>query len=66
MHHAKLLRPFLDENKGRLDLVYLSPYSPELNLIECLREWLKESVINNVFSRCLKNCAQGQRIYWWY
>lgn len=49
IHHAKLLQPFLDENKKRLELVFLPPYSPQLNLIEGLWKWLKESVINNIF-----------------
>ena len=34
IHHAKLLKPFLDENKDRLKLMFLPAYSPELNLIE--------------------------------
>jgi transposase len=49
IHHAKILQPFLDENEDRLKLVILPPYSPQLNLIEGLWKWLKESVINNVF-----------------
>lgn len=49
IHHAKLLNPFLEENQDRLELVFLPPYSPELNLVEGLWKWLKESVINNVF-----------------
>ena len=36
IHHAKLLKPFLDENKDRLELMFLPAYSPELNLIEGL------------------------------
>ncbi|MPM89329.1 IS630 family transposase IS642 [bioreactor metagenome] len=49
IHHAKLLKPFLDEVKDRLELMFLPPYSPELNLIEGLWGWLKSSVINNSF-----------------
>ena len=49
IHHAKLLKPFLDENKDRLELMFLPAYSPELNLIEGLWGWLKSSIINNVF-----------------
>jgi transposase len=49
IHHAKLLRPFLEEQKSRLDFVFLPPYSPQLNLVEGLWKWLKSSVINNVF-----------------
>ena len=34
IHHAKLIQPFLEEHQSRLKLVFLPPYSPELNLIE--------------------------------
>mgnify|MGYP001167435512 CR=1 FL=1 len=49
IHHAKFIQPFLKENRERLELVFLPPYSPELNLIEGLWKWVKESVVNNVF-----------------
>ncbi|QAA35314.1 IS630 family transposase [Clostridium manihotivorum] len=49
IHHAKLIQPFLEEMKDRLELMFLPPYSPELNLIEGLWGWLKSSVVNNVF-----------------
>jgi len=49
IHHAKFIQPFLEENKDRLDLVFLPPYSPRLNLIEGFWKWLKERVVYNVF-----------------
>lgn len=49
IHHAKLLNDFLEEHKNRLELVFLPPYSPDLNMIEELWGWLKSSVINNDF-----------------
>ena len=49
IHHAKLLQSFLEENRERLELVFLPPYSPNLNKIEELWGWMKDSVINNVF-----------------
>ena len=49
IHHAKLLREFLEENRERLCLEFLPSYSPNLNKIEELWRWLKDSVINNVF-----------------
>lgn len=49
IHHAKIIQPFLEEHKNRLMLVFLPPYSPQLNLIEGLWKWLKQAVINNVF-----------------
>lgn len=49
IHHAKLLQPFLDKLNGRLELVFLPPYSPQLNIVEGLWKWLKSNVINNMF-----------------
>jgi transposase len=49
IHHAKLIQPFLEKVKNRLELMFLPPYSLEFNLIEWLWGWLKSSVINNVF-----------------
>ncbi len=49
IHHAKLIQPFLEEHRDRLELFYLPPYSPQLNLIEGLWKWLKSEIINNVF-----------------
>lgn len=49
IHHAKLLEPFLKEMERRLELIYLPPYSPQLNVVEGLWKWLKSDVINNVF-----------------
>ena len=36
IYHAKLIQPFLGKVKDRLELIFLLPYSPELNLIEGL------------------------------
>lgn len=55
IHHAKLLKEFLEANKSRITLKFLPPYSPNLNIIEELWGWLKNSVINNVF---FKNVAE--------
>jgi transposase len=48
VHHAKLLESFLNANP-RLTLMFLPPYSPNLNIIEGLWGWLKDTCINNVF-----------------
>ncbi|MFX3625121.1 MAG: IS630 family transposase [Ectobacillus sp.] len=47
IHHAKLIQPFLKENRERLMLLFLPPYSPNLNLLERIWKWLKECVIAN-------------------
>lgn len=49
IHHAKLIQPFLQKHADRLQLMFLPPYSPQLNLVEGLWGWLKKSVICNVF-----------------
>lgn len=38
-HHAKILQPWLEKNKRKIELFFLPPYSPELNPIE--RVWRK-------------------------
>jgi transposase len=48
VHHAILLEDFLKANP-RLMLMFLPPYSPNLNIIEGLWKWLKNNCINNVF-----------------
>lgn len=53
IHHAKLIQPFLNKVKDRLELMFLPPYSLEMNLIEGVWGWLKSSVINNVFYHSL-------------
>ena len=36
-HHAKMLHPWLEEHKNEIQLLFLPPYSPDLNSIE--RVW---------------------------
>jgi transposase len=59
IHHAKLIQPFLEENSERLELVFLPPYSPQLNLIEGLWGWMKSSVIYNVFFHSVKEIRKA-------
>ena len=54
IHHAKLIQPFLEEHRDHLTMMFLPPYSPQLNLIEGVWGWLKRSVIYNVFFRSVK------------
>jgi transposase len=63
IHHAKLIQSFLDENKERLQLVFLPPYSPKLNPIEGLWKWMKSEVINNVFFSSVKEIRKAVRSF---
>ena len=38
-HHAKVIQPWLERNKRKIEFMFLPPYSPELNPIE--RVWKK-------------------------
>ena len=42
IHHAKLIQPFSEKNKEQLNLMFLPPYSPNLNLIEGLWKWIQK------------------------
>lgn len=61
IHRAKLLQQFLVDNSHRLELVFLPPYIPNLNLIEGLWGWLKSEVINNVFYKSLNQIRVAVR-----
>jgi transposase len=63
IHHAKLIEPFLHEHQHRLELVFLPPYSPELNLIEGLWKWLKSDVIHNVFYSSVKEIRRNVQAF---
>jgi len=47
IHHTKLLKPFLEEQQGRIKLVFLPPFSPELNIVEGLWKWLRDSALRS-------------------
>jgi transposase len=63
IHHAKMIQPFLHENQHRLELMFLPPYSPELNLVEGLWKWLKSDVIYNVFYSSVKEIRKNVQAF---
>lgn len=44
VHHAKVLRPWLEERKERIELFFMPGYSPELNPVEVANADLKKNV----------------------
>ncbi len=54
-HHSKELKPFLDANKDRLELVFLPPYSPDLNPMEWFWKFLRKMVTHNSFFPTFKD-----------
>lgn len=58
-HHSKELEPFLEANKNRLELLFLPPYSPDLNPMEWFWKFLRKRVTHNTFFGTFKEfqCA---------
>lgn len=48
-HHAKNVRALEDEFAGRLRLVHLPPYTPELNSIELVWRMIRKAIANTVY-----------------
>lgn len=45
VHHAKILKPWLEEKKDKIELFYLPSYSPELNPDELLNQDVKSNAV---------------------
>ena len=54
-HHSKELEPFLKANKDKLKLLFLPPYSPDLNPMEWFWKFLRKQVTHNTFFDTFKN-----------
>lgn len=59
-HHAKLLKKWL-QAKPQLELVYLPPYSPELNPIERAWWYMRKSITHN---RYLDSLEERKVVFW--
>ena len=51
VHHAKVVRDWLETQAERLEIFYLPSYSPELNPDECLNADLKQAVTSKAPAR---------------
>lgn len=51
VHHANLVREWLDEHKPQIEVFYLPSYSPELNPDECMNADLKQAVTTKAPAR---------------
>ena len=52
-HHAKLFKRFLNEHP-KLEIIYLPPYSPDLNPIERAWWYMRKKITHNRYLVCLK------------
>ena len=46
-HHAIMIQPWLEENKRKIELFFLPPYSPILNPAELIWKYSRYSVTHN-------------------
>jgi transposase len=53
-HHAKKLKPFLEQNRERLELMFLPPYSPDLNPIERVWWFMRKKITHNRYLHTLQ------------
>lgn len=60
-HTTKAVLAFLEENKERIEIYWLPPYCPDLNLIERLWGHLKRTVLANVLYRSLDDLVAAFR-----
>ncbi|WP_257129275.1 transposase [Bacillus cereus] len=58
-HHAKLLKSFLRENSRRLTLLFLPPYSPNLNMIERVWKVMKENILANCYHETMDHLVDS-------
>lgn len=54
IHRAKALQPLLKAHKDKLELLFLPPYSPNLNPMEWFWKFLRKQVTHNTFFETFK------------
>ena len=60
-HHTKAVRAWLAEHRDQIEIYWLPPYCPSLNLIERLWGHLKRTVIANVLFQTMDDLAAAFR-----
>ena len=60
-HTTKAVLAFLEANKDKIEIYWLPPYCPDLNLIERLWGHLKRTVLANVLYETLDDLVQAFR-----
>lgn len=53
-HHAKRLKQFLENHKDRIELLFLPPYSPDLNPMERIWWYMRKKITHNRYVLSLK------------
>lgn len=64
-HKKKELWPYFTENRNRLRLIWLPPYSPELNPIERVWRLTRRHVTHNRYFESLESLRESLERYFW-
>lgn len=62
-HKSHKVKKFIKEQKGRIELLYLPPYSPDLNPIERIWKNLRYNVTHNVYFENIKKLESAVTEY---
>ena len=57
-HRSRLVRAYVEEQRGAIALEYLPPYAPELNPVECIWGYLKSHAMPNFCARDLAHLGR--------
>lgn len=63
-HKAKKLRGYFEDIKDKLELLFLPPYSPDLNPIEMVWRQTRRDVTHNRYFESLEAQRQALNTYW--
>lgn len=63
-HHAKALQPWLESVSDLLELCFLPPYSPDINIIERLWKKTRREVTHNRYFEKLESIRYDLSMYW--
>lgn len=60
-HRSRLVRDYVDQTEGAIELAFLPPYAPELNPVEYLWAWLKRHALANFCPNDLTDLSVAAR-----
>lgn len=63
-HHAKILKSWLEEVSDMLELLFLPPYSPDLNAIEMMWKKTRRNVTHNRYFASIDDLKYDINRYW--
>lgn len=60
-HRSKLVREYLDNQRGAIAVEFLPAYAPEINPVECIWGYLKSHAMPNFCARGLQHLSAHAR-----